>query len=92
MIATEATIRSKAYDRAIMRRRNLARLLLRATPLLVPMIEEGRGNDDPLVELALQQYLQSMMAQDRRAGPGLHALSDPQIGHRQGRRAAGSAD
>jgi glutamate racemase len=62
IIATEATVRSKAYERAIMRRRNLARLLLRPTPLLVPMIEEGRGNDDPLVEMALQQYLQSMMA------------------------------
>jgi glutamate racemase len=62
VIATEATVRSKAYDRAIMRRRHLARLLLRATPLLVPMIEEGRTNDDPLVELALRQYLQSMMA------------------------------
>src|SRR3954470_2913128 len=41
VIATEATIRSKAYDRAIIRRRQLARLLLRPTPLLVPIIEEG---------------------------------------------------
>ncbi|MDP9172519.1 MAG: glutamate racemase [Planctomycetota bacterium] len=62
VIATEATIRSRAYDRAIMRRRNLARLLLLATPLLVPMIEEGRGNDDPLVAMALEQYLRGMMA------------------------------
>jgi glutamate racemase len=27
------------------------------TPLLVPIIEEGRGEDDPLVKLALKQYL-----------------------------------
>ena len=57
VIATEATIRSRAYDRAIHRRRHHARLLLKATPLLVPIIEEGRGGDDPLVRLALKQYL-----------------------------------
>jgi glutamate racemase len=58
ILATEATIRSKAYDRAIHRRRNYAKILLRPTPLLVPMIEDGRKPDDPLVRLALQQYLQ----------------------------------
>jgi glutamate racemase len=57
IIATEATIRSKAYDRAILRRRNHARLLLRPTPLLVPMIEEGRNAEEPLVLLALREYL-----------------------------------
>ncbi|MGD0540226.1 MAG: glutamate racemase, partial [Tepidisphaeraceae bacterium] len=61
VIATEATVRSKAYERAIFRRRNMARVMLRPTPLLVPMIEEGRTGDDPLVETALRQYLQSMI-------------------------------
>ena len=61
VIATEATVRSKAYERAILRRRNLARVMLRPTPLLVPMIEEGRTGTDPLVESALRQYLQSMV-------------------------------
>jgi len=61
VIATEATVRSKAYERAIFQRRNLARVMLRPTPLLVPMIEEGRTGDDPLVETALRQYLQSMI-------------------------------
>jgi glutamate racemase len=61
VIATEGTIRSKAYERAILRRRNLARVMLRPTPLLVPMIEEGRTATDPLVESALRQYLQSMV-------------------------------
>jgi glutamate racemase len=61
VIATEATVRSKAYERAILQRRNLARVMLRPTPLLVPMIEEGRTSDDPLVETALRQYLQSMI-------------------------------
>lgn len=63
VIATEATIKSKAYDRAIMRRRHLAHVFLRATPLLVPMIEEGRTSEDPLVEMALRQYLQGMLLQ-----------------------------
>jgi glutamate racemase len=60
VIATEATIRSKAYERAIVRRRQHARLVLRATPLLVPIIEEGRAPEDPLVRLALAQYLTPM--------------------------------
>jgi glutamate racemase len=61
IIATEATIRSKAYEAAILRRRARARLLTRPTPLLVPIIEEGRTGEDPLTRLALQQYLQPMV-------------------------------
>jgi glutamate racemase len=61
IIATEATIRSRAYERAIHRRRTLARMLLRPTPLLVPIIEEGRNPDDPLVKLALHQYLSPLL-------------------------------
>src|SRR3954469_254711 len=61
VIATEATIRAKAYDRAIIRRRQRAKLLLRPTPLLVPIIEEGRQMDDLLVQLALEQYLQPLI-------------------------------
>lgn len=57
VIATEATVRSKAYERAIHRRRQLARLVQQRTPLLVPIIEEGRTGEDPLVRLALKQYL-----------------------------------
>ncbi len=61
IIATEATVRSKAYERAIHRRRHHAKLLLRPTPLLVPIIEEGRDARDTLVRLALRQYLQPMV-------------------------------
>jgi glutamate racemase len=57
IIGTDATIRSKAYEKAIVRRRQHARILSRSTPLLVPIIEEGRSQDDPLVKLAIQQYL-----------------------------------
>jgi glutamate racemase len=64
IIATEATVRSKAYERAIHRRRHYARLLLRPTPLLVPIIEEGRTAQDPLVRLALRQYLTPLVERD----------------------------
>lgn len=62
IIATEATIRSRAYELAIMRRRQQARLLCQPTPLLVPIIEEGRDANDPLVQLALRQYLAPLVA------------------------------
>ena len=61
VIATEATIRSKAYELAIARRRHHARLLFKPAPLLVPIIEEGRGAEDPLVRLAVEQYLAPLM-------------------------------
>jgi glutamate racemase len=62
IIATESTIRSKAYDRAILRRRNRATLLLQPAPLLVPIIEEGRRLSDPLTLLAVEQYLRPMLS------------------------------
>lgn len=60
VIATEATIRSRAYLMAIGRRRPKAMVYARATPLLVPMVEEGRKEHDPLVRLCLEQYLNPM--------------------------------
>jgi glutamate racemase len=57
IVATEATIWSKAYEKAVHRRRHHARLLLRPAPLLVPLVEEGRDEFDAVVKLALQQYL-----------------------------------
>jgi glutamate racemase len=63
IMATEATIWSKAYEKAIHRRRHHARLLLRPAPLLVPLVEEGRElESDALVKLALQQYLHPLAA------------------------------
>jgi len=61
VLATDATVRSGAYERAIIRRRQLARILIRSAPLLAPMVEEGRSSKDPLVKLALQQYLEPMI-------------------------------
>jgi glutamate racemase len=62
IIGTEATIRSRAYEQAIMRRRVLAKVSALSTPLLAPIIEDGRTVDDPLVQVALKQYLQPLMA------------------------------
>jgi glutamate racemase len=57
VIATEATVKSRAYEKAIFRRRHYAHLDVRPTPLLVHIIEEGRDEKDLLVRLALTQYL-----------------------------------
>lgn len=61
VIATEATTRSRAYAIAIKHLLPEAELLFRATPLLVPLIEEGRTGDDPVVLLALKQYLDPLL-------------------------------
>ena len=61
VLATEATVRSRAYSHAIHRKRHHARVIQQAAPLLVPIIEEGRDLQDPLVHLALKQYLQPMV-------------------------------
>ena len=68
IIGTEATIRSRAYERAIVRRRQLAKVFGLAAPLLAPIIEDGRAVDDPLVQVALRQYLQPLLAK------GIHVL------------------
>lgn len=63
VIGTEATIRSRAYVQAIARLCPEAKVFPRATPLLVPIIEEGRSATDPLVRLCLQQYLAPILDQ-----------------------------
>lgn len=57
IIATEATVRSRAYEKAMHRRRSHIRLLQQPAPVLAPMIEEGRDARDALVRMALKQYL-----------------------------------
>lgn len=67
VIATEATIRSRAYVSAIARISPDAKVVARATPLLVPVIEEGRTLDDPLVRLCVEQYLSPILEHAPRA-------------------------
>jgi len=61
ILATEATVQSKAYVRAILRRRHHARILMQPAALLASIIEDGRREADPLVHLALKQYLAPLM-------------------------------
>lgn len=74
VIATEATIRSRAYDHALLRRRPRAHILLRPTPLLVPLVEEGRKPTDPIVRLALKQYLNPLIERAEELAGRLDAL------------------
>ena len=60
VIGTEATINSQAYHRAIWRIAPQARIVARACPLLVSMVEEGRSPTEPAVELVVGEYLQGL--------------------------------
>lgn len=66
VIGTEATVRSGAYQREIDRLSPGRDVLARACPLLVPIVEEGRGEDDPIVLSVLCDYLHEL--QRRRCG------------------------
>ena len=56
VIATQATVRSKAYERAVKRVDSKARVFSKACPLLVPFVEEGIL-DGALIQMVLVRYL-----------------------------------
>ncbi|MEP6955919.1 MAG: glutamate racemase [Chthoniobacterales bacterium] len=60
VIGTRATIKSGAYERAIRALDREARIVARACPLLVPLIEEG-WLESPITDQILLQYLQPML-------------------------------
>ncbi len=62
VIATEGTIASDAYRRAIQTRRPELPVVQKACPLLVPLVEEGRSCDDPIVRMVLGEYLGPLQA------------------------------
>ena len=66
VIGTEATVASGAYPRAIAELDPRREVIARACPLLVPIVEEGRGEDDPIVLHVLCDYLREL--QRRRPG------------------------
>jgi len=66
VIATEATVASRAYQQAIAEADPDRQVLAEACPLLVPIVEEGRGQDDPIVLSVLSDYLRRL----QRARPG----------------------
>lgn len=57
VIGTEATIRADAYRKTILQHNLAATVISRACPLLVPIVEEGRRSDDPIVAAVLREYL-----------------------------------
>ncbi len=66
VIATEATVNSGAYQRAIAALDPRREVFATCCPLLVPIVEEGRGEDDPIVLHVLGDYLREL--QRRRPG------------------------
>lgn len=60
VIATEATVRSDAYPRALRAIRPDLEILSKACPLLVPLVEEGWHND-PVTEQVAARYLQPLL-------------------------------
>jgi glutamate racemase len=61
VIATEATVRSDAYPRALRRLRPDLQIASRACPLFVPLVEEG-WHDDPVTEQVATRYLAPLLA------------------------------
>ncbi len=66
VVGTEATIHSGAYTRAILEIAPGREVIARPCPLLVPIVEEGRSQEDPIVLKVLGEYLNEL--QRRRPG------------------------
>ncbi len=66
VIATEATIASDAYRRAIKQYDEHARVIQKPCPLLVPIAEEGRTCTDPIVLSVVRDYLDPIVRLDPR--------------------------
>ncbi|MFO0838279.1 MAG: glutamate racemase [Phycisphaerae bacterium] len=64
VLGTEATIRSGAYERAISELRPETRVIAQACPLFVPLVEEGRSADDPIVRAVATEYLRPVREQN----------------------------
>jgi len=67
IIGTEATIASGAYQKAIAELDPDREVLAAACPLLVPIVEEGRDEDDPIVLHVLADYLGELQRRRPRA-------------------------
>jgi glutamate racemase len=64
VIGTEATIASSSYLKAIRALAPQQPVVTKACPLFVPLVEEGRTCDDPLVRLTVAEYLDPLRSQD----------------------------
>lgn len=59
IIATNSTVRSMAYNRALIAECPTVRVFAQASPLLVPLVEEG-WVDHPVTKLMLRDYLRPL--------------------------------
>ncbi len=64
VLATEASIRSGAFARALRQACPGREIRAVACPDFVPLIESGRGSDDPLVREAVARYCESLQGAD----------------------------
>lgn len=62
LIGTRASIRSRVYDDMLRAARDGLEIVKRACPLFVPLVEDGRGCDDPVMRLVAEEYLGDMRA------------------------------
>lgn len=67
VIGTEATVGSGSYVAAVRALAPELKVLQRACPLLVALVEEGRDPHDPIVVMVVQEYLAPLRAQGIRA-------------------------
>ncbi|MCK4661102.1 MAG: glutamate racemase [Phycisphaerae bacterium] len=70
ILATEATIASNQYRNAINRYNPRIPVVQKACPLFVPIVEEGREERNPLVRMAVAEYLEAV----RRLRPAVVVL------------------
>ncbi len=66
VIATEATISSDAYRKAMTKFQAATRFLQRPCPLLVPLVEEGRSCEDAITRAVIHDYLDPIRQLDPR--------------------------
>ena len=64
VIGTQATIKSGAFERAVRAVRPDTRVISRACPLFVPLVENGVAADDILAEITCGRYLEAFAGQD----------------------------
>jgi glutamate racemase len=60
VLATDSTVASGAYPRAIQALSPDTPVIQQRCPSLVPLIEEGRGADDPILQMLLREYLEDV--------------------------------
>ena len=64
VIGTQATVKSGAFRRKLLEADGSLRVISRACPLIVPLVENGVAPDDELALLACGRYLEPFLAED----------------------------